>query len=63
MDQDSLSAEEPEMMEDLLNRVRGNVQIPEEEVIQVARSFDKEMLRLLLDLKSHTRRRCFPDIV
>ena len=41
---------EPEIMEDLVYRIRDNVQILEEEVVRVARSFGKEMLTLLLDL-------------
>ena len=51
VDEGRLSAKPLEMMEDLLNRVKHNVQIPEEEMVLVAESFDKEMLRLLLDLK------------
>ena len=51
IDQGDLNAVELEMMEDLVYRLRDNVQILEEEVVQVARSFGKEMLTLLLDLR------------
>ena len=51
IDQGDLNAVELEMMEDLVYRLRDNVQILEEEVVQVARSFGKKMLTLLLDLR------------
>ena len=51
IDQEDLSAVEPEMMKDLVYRIRDNVQILEEEVVQVTKLFSKEMLTLLLDLR------------
>ena len=46
-----LSAKALEMMEDLLSRVKHNVQIPEEEMVLIAKSFGKEILSLLLVVK------------
>ena len=51
LDQRTLSSEEQEMMEDLLNRIKDNLQILEEEVILVVKLFGVEILPLLLDLK------------
>ena len=39
------------MMEDLLDRIKGNLQIPEEEVVLVVRLDIDGVLSLLLDLK------------
>ncbi|KAF2177501.1 HET-domain-containing protein [Zopfia rhizophila CBS 207.26] len=51
VDQGSLGARELDMMQDLVNRVRDNVRVTEEEVVRVAGSFGNEMLTLLLGLK------------
>jgi hypothetical protein len=39
------------MMEDLLGRIKGNLQVPEEEVVLVVRLDIDGVLSLLLDLK------------
>lgn len=51
VDKDRLSAKALKMMEDLLSRVKHNVQILEEEVVLIIKSFGKEILTLLLVLK------------
>ena len=51
IDQGDLSTVKLEMIKDLVYRIRDNIQILEEEVVQVAKSFGKKMLTLLLDLK------------
>jgi tetratricopeptide (TPR) repeat protein len=56
IDQGDLSAVELEIMKDLVYRIRDNVQILEEEVVQVVKSFGKEMLTLLLGLRRDDRR-------
>ena len=53
LDQSTLTSEEHEMMEDLSNRIKDNLQIPEEEVILVVKFFGIELLPLLLDLKEN----------
>ncbi|OCL01779.1 hypothetical protein AOQ84DRAFT_328482, partial [Glonium stellatum] len=51
MGRGGLGTVEVKIMNDLVYRIKDNVQIPEEEVVQVAKSFSKEMLTLLLGLK------------
>jgi tetratricopeptide (TPR) repeat protein len=51
VDEGRLSIETLEMMEDLLSRVKHNIQILEEEMVLITKSFGKEILTLLLVLK------------
>ncbi|KAN0075032.1 Heterokaryon incompatibility protein (HET) domain containing protein [Elaphomyces granulatus] len=52
IDQQKMSKKELEMMEDLMGRIKDNLQIPEEEVVKVVELFGVDaMLPLLLDLK------------
>ena len=51
VDEGRLSTKTLEMMEDLLSRVKHNIQILEEEMVLITKSFGKEILSLLLVLK------------
>ena len=49
INQRRMSKEELEMMEDLLDRIKDNLQIPEEEVVKTAAAESEKVMKLLVD--------------